>query len=189
MKTVVNIGIGGRCYTIDEDAYQKLNAYLDAFRSKTGSGYQTKEIMDEVEGRISELFADSLSTSHKDVIDLAAVLDVISRIGMPDGSDTGSASFRSENSQTEKPVKKFYRDPSDKKIGGVCSGLAAYTDVDVTLIRIIFLVALICGTAGFWIYLIFWIIAPEARTAAQKCEMHGMAATAENMKSFTTSRK
>lgn len=57
--------------------------------------------------------------------------------------------------------KKLYRNIRDKKIAGVCSGLAEYLNVDVTVVRIIFLVALICGSLGFWIYLIVWCLAPE----------------------------
>ena len=55
--------------------------------------------------------------------------------------------------------KKFYRSRNGK-IGGVCQGLADYIQADVTIIRIIMLILLICGSLGFWIYLIFWIVAP-----------------------------
>ena len=68
---------------------------------------------------------------------------------------------------------------------GVCSGLALFLGVDVTLIRVIFLVAFICGSAGLWIYLVIWIAAPEARTAAEKCELRGIPANAENIRRFT----
>jgi phage shock protein PspC (stress-responsive transcriptional regulator) len=64
-------------------------------------------------------------------------------------------------------------------------GIALFLNVDVVLIRIIFLIALICGSAGFWIYLIILIAAPEARTAVEKCELRGIPATAENIKRFT----
>ena len=85
----------------------------------------------------------------------------------------------------ERPARKLFRDPDGKKIGGVCSGIALFLNVDVVLIRVIFLIALICGSAGFWIYLIILIAAPEARTAAEKCELRGIPATAENIKRFT----
>ncbi|MBQ6238354.1 MAG: PspC domain-containing protein [Bacteroidales bacterium] len=57
--------------------------------------------------------------------------------------------------------KKLTRSTSDRRIAGVCGGLAQYLNIDPTVVRIIFLVALICGTVGFWIYLIVWICAPE----------------------------
>lgn len=58
-------------------------------------------------------------------------------------------------------VKKLYRNTRDKKIAGVCSGLADFFNVDVTILRILFLIALFCASCGFWIYLIIWIVAPE----------------------------
>ena len=61
---------------------------------------------------------------------------------------------------------------------------AGHDDVDVVIVRILMLVALICGTLGFWIYVICWIAVPEAITPAQKCEMHGLPVTAENMAKF-----
>ena len=57
--------------------------------------------------------------------------------------------------------KRLMRSTADRKIAGVCGGLAKYLNVDPTVIRIIFLVALICGSLGFWAYLIVWIAAPE----------------------------
>lgn len=58
-------------------------------------------------------------------------------------------------------TKRLTRSTTDKKIAGVCGGLARYFGLDVTVIRIIFLVALIFGTLGFWIYLAVWLVAPE----------------------------
>lgn len=58
-------------------------------------------------------------------------------------------------------IKKLYRKASDKKIAGVCSGLAEFFGIDPTIVRILFLIALLCGSVGFWIYLIVWICAPE----------------------------
>lgn len=57
--------------------------------------------------------------------------------------------------------KRLTRSTTDRRIAGVCGGLAEYLNVDPTVIRIIFLVALLCGSLGFWAYLIVWIAAPE----------------------------
>jgi len=190
MKTVINVCIGGKAFTIDEDAYQKLNGYLEEFKKKTGMDYMAREVMEDVEYRIADLFNEALASSKQEVVNIAMVNDVIYKIGMPDGSNASEKSTTEEKPRYEgKPSKKFYRDMDDKKIAGVCSGLAAYLDVDVTLVRILFVIALICGSAGFWVYLVFWIISPVAVTAAQKCEMRGIAANAENMRQFTSSNR
>lgn len=183
MKAVINAGIGGMNFIIEEDAYQRLDSYLNEFRSK--SGVQSGELMEDVELRIADIFKELQARSHVEVVSKTMVEEVIVRIGMPDGSASTGASY---GAAARKTTKKFYRNPDDKKIGGVCSGLAAYFDVDVILIRVVFLVALFCGSAGLWVYIIFWIIAPLAHTAAQKCEMRGIEANAENMRHFYSNK-
>jgi len=187
MKKVVNAGIGGKSFTIDEDAYQKLDAYLKAFKKKTGMGYQDSEVMEELEQRIADLFTENLSKRNQDVIDIATVNEIINRMGMPDGSpaDGFDSAGQETPSSRNKPMKRFYRNPDMKSIGGVCGGLSAYFDVDVTIIRIIALIVFFFGSLGFWIYIIFWIVAPMADTAVQKCEMHGLEPNAENIRKFT----
>ena len=195
MKQVLNVGIGGRSFVIDEDAFDRLNSYLNAFRSKTGMGYQTKEVMDDLEMRIAEIFTESLS-SRQEVVDISLVERVITQLGMPDGSDMPgdsgcNGSGRAENrddywhsGQENRPVRKLYRDIDHNVIGGVASGLACYFDIDVLVIRILFVILFLFGSFGGWIYIILWIAVPAARTSADKCRMHGLPVTAENMRRF-----
>lgn len=195
MKQVLNVGIGGRSFVIDEDAFDRLNAYLDAFRSKTAMGYQTKEVMDDLEMRIAEIFTESLS-SRQEVVDILLVERVIAQLGMPDGSPApGEAGYGKTGGQGDywhsgnsgRPVRKLYRDKDHNVIGGVASGLACYFDVDVLVIRILFVCLLLFGSFGGWIYIILWIAVPAARTSAEKCRMHGLPVTAENMRRFYNS--
>ena len=67
----------------------------------------------------------------------------------------------------------------------MCSGLAIYFDIDITLVRIIMLAALLAGSVGFWVYIILWIAEPKAVTPAQQCELRGLAPTAENIAQFS----
>ena len=114
-------------------------------------------------------------------IDLELVERVISQLGMPDGSSTTA-----KPDFDPKAIRRLYRDTDDVRIAGVCSGLALYFGIDTALMRIIMLVALIAGSAGFWIYLILWIAVPKATTPAQKCELRGLAPTASNMARFSS---
>lgn len=188
MKTVVNVGIGGRSFIIDEDAYLKLDAYLNKFRAKTDMGYHTNEVMDDLEMRIAELFQQDLG-SKSEVVNLSLVNKVIAQLGMPDGSaddgSFGNTNRTTYSSESGRGRKRFYRDSDNTIIGGVCSGLAAYLNLDIVLIRVLFVICFFCGSVGFWAYIIFWIVAPKAETAAQKCEMHGLPVTAENMSKFS----
>ena len=69
--------------------------------------------------------------------------------------------------------RRMYRDPDNRILGGVCSGMAAYWGTDSLIVRIIFAVATLIFLSGAVIYLILWIVLPEAKTTAQKLEMRG----------------
>ena len=56
--------------------------------------------------------------------------------------------------------KKFQRDTNNKVIGGVCSGLANYFGIDAALLRVLFVIMFLCASAGFWLYIILWIVMP-----------------------------
>lgn len=191
MKKIVEAGVGGRSFSFEEDAYNRLQAYIDEFRRRVDMGNMTSEVMDDVESRIGELLSAKVYTS-KEVVSLPMVENIISQLGMPDdGGETASENKTNERKEEKKmntTGKKFYRDSDSKYIGGVCSGLAIYFDIDVMLVRIIFLVLLLAGTAGFWAYVILWIVAPLAKTSAQKCELRGLPVTAENMAKYPSSK-
>lgn len=188
MKKTINVAIGGCSFTIDEDAYKTLDEYLERFRDALDKSSSSTDVMDELEGRIADLLKARLR--GREVVDLAMAQQVVGQLGYPDGyraeENKGKKDeYHYSGTDGENPARKLFRDPDGKKIAGVCSGLALFLGIDVTLIRVIFLVALICGSAGFWIYLVIWIAAPEARTAAEKCELRGIPANAENIKRFT----
>lgn len=83
--------------------------------------------------------------------------------------------------EDEDKVKKFYRDPDNRVLGGVSSGIASFFSVDPIVIRLIFLVSLFIGGSGFILYIILWIITPEAKTVTEKMEMKGEPVTMEGI--------
>jgi phage shock protein PspC (stress-responsive transcriptional regulator) len=193
MKKTINVAIGGCSFTIDEDAYNTLNDYLERFRSALDDSTTSTDVIEELEVRIADLLKGRLG--GREVVDNTMTLEVIGQLGYPQGYSTDRSSSartspdeQSDNTWNDRPARKLYRDPDNKKLAGVCSGLALFLGVDVVLIRVIFLVAFICGSAGLWIYLVIWIAAPEAKTAAEKCELRGIPATAENIRRFTETR-
>ena len=134
MKKVLNVAIAGKGFVIDEDAYAKLKNYLEKFKSSANMGYQAKELMDDIEERIAELFSQHI-TDYKNVVSIELVNQVISQLGMPDGS-----AFVEDDKKTAetaapeiRPARKFYRNPDGKTIGGVCTGLSTYFNIDVTV--------------------------------------------------------
>jgi phage shock protein PspC (stress-responsive transcriptional regulator) len=118
---------------------------------------------------------------------------VISVLGTPeDISDNESTSARDKFSSPG--YHRIYRDPDHRIIGGVCSGMAAYWDMDPWIVRVIFLVLAMMGGLGVLVYLILYIVIPEAKSTAQKIEMKGEPVNIHNIKDsvkreFDTVRK
>ena len=193
MKKTLTVNLGGTVFNIDEDAYRLLDNYLMNLKAHFRKEAGADEIVDDIERRISELLAEKLD-GNRQVITLADVEGVIARMGKPEemddadreseqraGEGYGPGSWtRSE--ETVKVRRRLFRDPDNKVLGGVCSGLAAYLGWDTTLVRLLLFVILIFGYGTLIpIYIVCWIIIPEARTAAEKLSMHGEAVTVENI--------
>jgi len=81
-------------------------------------------------------------------------------------------------------TRRYYRDMDDKVIGGVAMGIAKYFSVDVSIIRILFIVSIFFGGFGLIVYFILWFITPEAKTVGEKMSMTGYAVTLENVEKF-----
>ena len=179
MKRTIHISLGNRDYTIDEDAYLALSKYLDSYQSKIKHDYQPTEIMEELEAGIADHFDQKLAAGFQ-VISLDIITSVISEIGFPDGTYKDSFSYGNTYIPQSGP-RKFFRDKKNGVIGGVCSGLAAYFNLDILLVRIIFLILLLGMGICFGLYIILWIISPKAETPDQLCQMRGWAVTPENI--------
>ncbi|WP_288669491.1 PspC domain-containing protein [uncultured Bacteroides sp.] len=182
MKKTLTVNLGGTVFHIDEDAYRLLDNYLSNlkihFRKEAGAD----EIIDDIERRISELFAEKL-TAGSQVITITDVEEVIARMGKPEDMEAENDSELSVGNATRTTIhRRLYRNPDDKLLGGVISGMAAYLGWDVTLLRLLLLVVLICGVGTLIpVYIVCWLVIPEARTAAEKLSMRGEAVTVENI--------
>lgn len=183
MNKTTNISLGGSNFIIDEDAYELLKTFLDGYKKSLSynDSASADEITEELEIRMADLFRTGLK--GREVVDRDNVAETIKGMGfkVPE-TPAGSASTTSERfAEGYRSTRKLYRDKDHKVIAGVCAGLAHHLDIDVVVMRVIFAIALICGLAGFWIYLVFWIIVPVAATPLEKCEMNGEPATPENI--------
>jgi phage shock protein PspC (stress-responsive transcriptional regulator) len=197
MKKTVTVNLNGRVFTMDEDAYQLLDKYLENiriyFRREEGSA----EIIADFEARIEELFSERVRLGYE-VVTIEQVEEVISRVGKPADFGDGEPESRGreeENRKDEKQTfqqgyqqayqqvkKTFFRDNDNKMLGGVCSGLAAYFGWDVLAVRIIAIVLMFASSFAIVpIYLLAWIIFPAAKTVSEKLQMQGMPITVENI--------
>lgn len=179
MKITVSINLGGYSFNIDEDAYNELKRYLKNLEIHFAGEESSSEILSDIEARISELFRARL-TSYKQVITLEDVRYAISILGNPeDFSDEEEASSKARFSSPG--YHRMYRDPDRRIIGGVCAGMGAYWSIDPWVMRIIFIAISLAGGLGILIYLILYIVLPEAKTTSQKIEMKGEPVNIKNI--------
>ncbi|HKL38900.1 MAG TPA: PspC domain-containing protein, partial [Bacteroidales bacterium] len=170
MKKTVKINLSGSIFHIDEDAYQRLNDYLDKIHEHFKGQEGGEEIISDIEMRMAELFHDKLS-GHKQVISDADVREVTKKMGEP--NDFLEEEESAQGTGGSQRQKKLYRDPDQAILGGVASGIGAYLNVDPVWIRLL-LVVLMLGY-GFIavVYILLWLFIPKATTYDQKLEMRG----------------
>lgn len=177
MNKTVTINISGIIFHIEEDAYEKLSKYLNTIKGYFSNTDGGSEIMSDIEARIAEMLQGKTS-AVKQVVLMADVDSVINAMGKPEefaeGHEQNEQKQESSNYTTGEQIKKrLYRDPDRKAIGGVCSGIAAYFDMDVVWIRLLMFLLIFFGGVSLWVYFILWIVIPEAKTTAEKLAMHG----------------
>lgn len=183
MNKTISINLGGFFFHIDEDAYQKLSRYFDAVkRSLSADGRD--EIMKDIESRIAELFQERLK-SDKQVVGLTEIEEVISIMGQPEDYkiDDEKTSYQSSTSSTNfyYPSKRLYRDKENGMLGGVMAGLGHYLGIDTLWLRIIMVILFFGFGTGLFVYIVLWILVPEAVTTTQKLEMKGEPITISNI--------
>jgi phage shock protein PspC (stress-responsive transcriptional regulator) len=180
MKVTLNINIGGYAFHIDEDAYHELKAYLRSLELHFTGEDSSSEIMADIETRMSELFRARLG-SFRQVITMADVQEIIRIMGTPEDF-VDQDSYSAKEKFTSTSSHRMYRDPDNRIIGGVCSGMGAYWRIDPVILRVLFIVFAIAGGFGALVYLVLWIVLPEAKTTAQKIEMKGDPVNVHNIK-------
>lgn len=205
MNKVKKCSIAGVSFTLETDAYETLNAYIDSLRNAYKGNPDGEEIIADIEARIAELV---LSTLPADSVVAKPLIDnIIRQLGSADEIDDEQAEKNTHNAdkvdQNGNPriPRRLYRDLSNGKLGGVCAGLANYFDVDTVWIRLAMLLPLLFSpvfkftferghfvsfsTNLFWFvaigYIIMWIVIPAASSARQKLEMKGERVTARNI--------
>ncbi len=174
MKKTFNISINNTPFTIEEDAYQKLDAYLTAIKAHFGDNVDKDEIIKDIEARIAEKLSE-LAHSIVTEKDVDSIIEDMGTINQFDGD------YKEETPAGTKTKKRLYRDTDTAIIAGVSSGIAHYFGIDPVIIRLIFIITVLLGGSGILIYLILWFAIPEAETTAQKLEMRGDPVTLSTM--------
>ncbi|PKG51425.1 PspC domain-containing protein [Olleya sp. 1-3] len=190
MNKTVNINLAGIFFHIDEDAYLKLQRYLEAIKRSFTDSQGRSEIIADIEIRIAELFSERMRTDRQ-VISNKEVDDVITIMGQPEDYLVDDAIFEDEPTQKSytssssksknNGSKKLFRDTENSYVGGVCSGLAHYFNIEVVWVRLIWVLLIFGAGTGIFLYIILWIFIPEATSTADKLTMTGEDVTITNI--------
>ncbi|KXK17497.1 MAG: phage shock protein C, PspC [Candidatus Parvibacillus calidus] len=191
MNKTININLGGFPFTMDDDAYMLMERYLNAIKNHFAVSDSYQEIMSDIESRLGELLHDKVSS--KAIVTTADVEHIIKIMGRPEefgaeaidlpgeGSDQGT----SGNPIGTQRTRRLFRNLADKKLGGVCSGLAAYLGIkNANWIRLLFIILASSGGFGIPLYVIMWIFVPPAKTSADYLAMKGEDINIHNIAEF-----
>jgi len=187
MNKTTQINLGGISFTIDDGAFRRLDLYLHELEAHFEYSDSRGEIIADIEARLAELLTEKLR--GREIVTLKDVADAIKIMGAPSDIDdepvTNQSNNRNQGSRDPwdiKTGKKLFRNPDDKVVAGVCSGLAAYFGIeDAIWVRLTFVLASVTVGFGLIIYIAAWILVPEAKTAGDRLAMMGHSANAKNI--------
>ena len=189
------INLDGTAYQLEDGGYDALRAYLETATTRLQGNPDREEILSDIERAIAEKFR-ALLGSHKTVVvtkEVAAVLVEMGPIEADPGeaSETG-ASGGAPSSESghgtageERAAwrggtpRRLYRIHEGEMIAGVCNGMAAYVNVDPTLVRLAFVLLTMLWGTGVLVYLVLVIVVPEARSPEEKAAASGGPSTAQ----------
>ena len=172
MNKVININFQGRILPIEEQAYEILKEYIASLRTYFANEEGRDEIINDIECRVAELCDDKLKKGEV-CINESTIQLIIASIGRPadfeaqDGFEQASTSsntqsnYNNNNQASWESIrpKRLYRDEQNKVLGGVCSGIANYFNVEPLVIRILWIFLIGVNILG---YLILWIAVPSS---------------------------
>lgn len=176
MKKTVSINIAGIFFHIDENAFQALEQYLESLRAHFSTSEGKDEIMEDIEARIAEVFQTKID-DKKQVIQQEDVEEIIALLGKPadisGNENANGAEVPPAEPKDRRKTRRLYRDTDNRVLGGVCSGLAHYFNVDPIWFRIAFLIMLFIFGSSVLVYVALWILIPPATNTTEKLEMKG----------------
>lgn len=182
MQKTINVNLAGRIFYVEEDAYAVLDQYLQEVKHHFSKFEDSIEILADIEARVAEQLLE-INKDGSNIVQKAAVDQVIQSMGKPSDFTDAEDGLKEKHSHQQHSTgqKRLYRNGDDHILGGVASGIASYFDTDPLWIRILFVMSTFLGGYGILIYIVLWIIIPEATTPSEKLEMGGNKITLESL--------
>lgn len=175
MNEVTKIHLGRQAFTIAVDAQKELRAYLDAITKQVDDA----GVNDEIELRMAELLVERGVSGDK-VILPADITYLKEQLGEPKDFKEYDDDANSPSQATT--GKHLFRDPQNAWIGGVAAGLAAYFGIDILLIRLLFVLGTFAWGGSILVYIVLWLLVPEAKSSSDRLQMAGKPITVESLK-------
>ncbi len=187
MNKVIIINLNGNAYQLEEDGFDALRAYLDSAGRRLEGNPDRDEIIGDIEQAIADKFRSLLGPAKTVVLgrEVASVIAEMGPVedasGSPGAPEAGAAPAGAAAPGTDAApgVRRLYRVPEGAMLFGVCNGLAAYLNLDPSLIRIAFVILSLLYGAGIWIYLLMALVIPRASTSAERAAASGIPSTAQ----------
>jgi len=176
MQKVITINLNGNAYQLDEQGYDALRAYLDRARAQLGGNPDAAEILRDVEQSIAEKCLRVLGPG-KTVVTTLEIEQILREIGPVESSGAAHAHGSTAGSDT----RRLYQIREGAMISGVCNGIAAFLNVDATIVRVVFVAAFVAlamadGDAALLVpffYLLLVFLVPYAKTPEQLAAAQG----------------
>lgn len=182
MNNIINIRLGHYVLAVDEDASKVLLNYTEALKKRYRNEQGAAEIVQDVEERIGELLQARQQSNARQFTTMEDVREVLAQMGPVDESNAETNHQNPYAFYNEPPLRKrLFRDPDNRIIGGVWSGVANYFDLDPLWLRLAGVVLFFMFGIGLPLYIILWVIVPEAKTTAEKLMMKGQRPNLQNM--------
>ena len=194
MNEIKKCSISGISFTLEKEAYARLEEYISSLKKAYDHNPDGAEIIADIEARIAELILSALSDAGQ-TVRKPLIENIIAQLGCAEDISGESAADEPIKSDTRIP-RRLYRDVENAKLGGVCAGLGKYFDVDTVWIRLVpFLPLLVLIFCDGWVasifgnlfgmfiisYIIMWFAVPSAKSARQKLEMNGEPVTVRSI--------
>ncbi|MBU6158311.1 MAG: PspC domain-containing protein [Bacteroidetes bacterium] len=169
MHKVININLSGRIIPMEESAFENLKLYIESLRVHFKDEEGKEEIINDIENRIAELLDQEIKkgspciTDQKmtDTIKIMGRVEDFIQLEESDNHNKQPEPAQSAQEKTDAPRWSLFRNINDKVVGGVCSGIAHALNIDPVVIRVLFVLFVLGGGAGFILYIILWIVLPK----------------------------
>lgn len=185
MNKVVTVNLNGNAYQVEEVAYQALQGYLDQARAKLAGNVDCAEIMTDLEQAIADKCDTFLGANHN-VVSAAEMSQILQEMGPVEASPEPSAADPAADATQggpapAAPTRRLYRLPDQGVCGGVCAGFAAYFNVDVVWVRLIFVALVFFTGVWFAIWLVMLFVMPRATTPEEVALAYGAPFNAQDV--------